>query len=190
MSHFISLHAAPVLCSSTLSSSSVIAQTKLFNPSVNSVAAAFPNSLQWIVSTPLISSQIHTRQSSSLSKQSISVNACFDPAKWEGPGRRKPVEELYSILVEKNISQERQQELRVERWDKWESGRCAFKHEWKVDELVYIVKGSVRVTPIGSVTSAYFYAGDFIRYPKWLSAVLDFEGLYEQKYRFVAYGDE
>ena len=32
--------------------------------------------------------------------------------------------------------------------------------------------------------------GDYVRFPKWLLAELEFSGKYEQLYRFRAYGDD
>ena len=102
----------------------------------------------------------------------------------------KPVEERFKIQSEKKISKERLEELNVKRWSKWECDRCIYTWEWKVDEQVYIVKGAVQVTPEGCKDSAWFYAGDLVRFPKWFSAHLCFDGEYEQRYRFLAYGDD
>lgn len=35
-----------------------------------------------------------------------------------------------------------------------------------------------------------FVAGDLVRYPKWFEADLFFDGPYEEKYRFLAFGDD
>ena len=102
----------------------------------------------------------------------------------------RPVEERFRIQVERNVDEARLQELGVKRWSKWESDKCAYNHEWKVDEQVYIVKGSVRVTPEDCDDCAYFFAGDLVRFPKWFAATLSFAGEYEQRYRFLAYGDD
>lgn len=59
-----------------------------------------------------------------------------------------------------------------------------------MDEQVYVVKGSVRVTPEDCEDHAYFYAGDLVRFPKWFNATLSFDEEYEQRYRFLAYGDD
>lgn len=102
----------------------------------------------------------------------------------------RPVEERFQLQVERNVDEARLQELNVKRWCKWESDVCAYDHEWQVDEQVYIVKGCVRVTPEDCEDCTYFYAGDLVRFPKWFSATLNFEGEYEQRYRFLAYGDD
>eukprot|EP00252_Welwitschia_mirabilis_P018753 TRINITY_DN4186_c0_g1_i1.p1 TRINITY_DN4186_c0_g1~~TRINITY_DN4186_c0_g1_i1.p1 ORF type:complete len:197 (+),score=6.51 TRINITY_DN4186_c0_g1_i1:62-592(+) len=103
---------------------------------------------------------------------------------------RKPLEERYSIRFERNITQEKLQELSVESWSRWESwGKCKLRWEWHVDQIVYILHGSVKVVPEGAEDEAWFYAGDLVRYPKWLQASLYFQGPYAEKYRFLAYGD-
>lgn len=102
----------------------------------------------------------------------------------------RPVEERFRIQVERNVDEARLKELGVQRWSKWESSLCAYEHEWKVDEQVYIVKGSVKVTPEDCDDCAYFYAGDLVRFPKWFCATLSFDGEFEQRYRFLAYGDD
>lgn len=100
------------------------------------------------------------------------------------------MEERFRIQVERNVDEARLKELGVHRWSKWEADVCAYEHDWKVDEQVYIVKGSVQVIPEDCEDCAYFYAGDLVRFPKWLSAILSFDEEYEQRYRFLAYGDD
>lgn len=102
----------------------------------------------------------------------------------------RPIEERFKIQVERNVDEKRLQELNIKRWSKWESGVCAYDHDWKVDEQVYIVKGTVRVVPEDCDDCTYFYAGDLVRFPKWFSATLCFEEEYEQRHRFLAYGDD
>ena len=100
------------------------------------------------------------------------------------------MEDLYRIYVEKNVTKERLAELGVERWRRWESGNKSIHDwDWKVDEQVYITKGCLKVTPHGCPDSAHFYAGDVVRFPKWFSATLAIDGEYEQRYRFLAYGE-
>ena len=100
------------------------------------------------------------------------------------------MEELYRIFVEKNVTKERVSELGVERWRKWESGnKSSYDWCWKVDEQVYIAKGCLRVTPHDCPDNTHFYAGDVVRFPKWFSATLETIGDYEQRYRFLAYGE-
>ncbi|KAH7315936.1 hypothetical protein KP509_21G071300 [Ceratopteris richardii] len=102
---------------------------------------------------------------------------------------RPSVEKLYRIFVEKNITQERANELGVQRWHRWESGKSCHDFKWEVDEQVYITKGRIEVKPLDCPYSTYFYAGDLVRFPKWLVATLTIEKDYEHRYRFLAYGE-
>ncbi|KAL3678923.1 hypothetical protein R1sor_021879 [Riccia sorocarpa] len=101
---------------------------------------------------------------------------------------KRPVEERFGIQHEKNVTPERLKELGMERWSSWECGPgVTYRHEWKVDELVYIAKGSVMVSPAECEDDAYFYQGDLVRFPKWLVACLTFDEDYEQRYKYLAY---
>ncbi|XP_068652732.1 uncharacterized protein [Aristolochia californica] len=104
----------------------------------------------------------------------------------------KPLEELYSVRVERGVSAERLEELGVARWSTWKTGRCQLPWDWHVDQQVYVVEGEVRVVPEGGSGDRYmrFVAGDLVRYPKWFEADLFFDGPYEERYRFRAYGDD
>ncbi|KAM1429484.1 hypothetical protein ACFX2I_045674 [Malus domestica] len=102
----------------------------------------------------------------------------------------KPLEELYQVRVERKVSQERLAELGVSRWSMWKTGKCKLPWDWQVDQLVYIEEGEVRVVPEGSQQYMQFVAGDLVRYPKWLEADLWFNGPYQERYSFQAYGDD
>lgn len=102
----------------------------------------------------------------------------------------KPLEELYNVRVERQVSPERLKELGVSRWSVWKTGRCKLPWDWQVDQLVYIEEGEVRVVPEGSRRYMQFLAGDLVRYPKWFEADLFFNGLYQERYSFRAYGDD
>lgn len=102
----------------------------------------------------------------------------------------RPVEERYRIFTERHITPERAQELGISRWRRWETGKTHYSWQWQVDEQVYIAKGSLQVTPLNCKDSAWFYAGDLVRFPKWFRGTLQFEGDYEERYRFCAYGDD
>ncbi|KAH9332171.1 hypothetical protein KI387_044315, partial [Taxus chinensis] len=47
---------------------------------------------------------------------------------------QRPVEERYNIGCERSVSEKRLEELRVERWSKWESAKCKLYWEWHVDQ--------------------------------------------------------
>ncbi|KAM1010241.1 hypothetical protein ACFX2C_045740 [Malus domestica] len=102
----------------------------------------------------------------------------------------KPLEELYQVRVERKVSQERLAELGVSRWSMWKTDKCKLPWDWQVDQLVYIEEGEVRVVPEGSQQYMQFVAGDLVRYPKWLEADLWFNGPYQERYSFQAYGDD
>jgi hypothetical protein len=106
----------------------------------------------------------------------------------------QPLESVYKVRVERDATAAaRVEALRVmETWSSWRTGgRCRMPWDWQVDQLVYIVSGEVRVIPAGAVHGdhfMHFVAGDLVRYPRWFEADLHFEGPYEERYRFLAYG--
>ncbi|KAG6589149.1 hypothetical protein SDJN03_17714, partial [Cucurbita argyrosperma subsp. sororia] len=102
----------------------------------------------------------------------------------------KPLEELYNVRVERKVSEERLSQLGVSRWSTWKTGKCKLPWDWQADQLVYIEEGEVRVVPEGSKQYMSFVAGDLVRYPKWFEADLFFNGPYQERYCFKAYGDD
>ncbi|KAH0650860.1 hypothetical protein KY290_031701 [Solanum tuberosum] len=102
----------------------------------------------------------------------------------------KPLEDLYHVRVERNVTKDRLIELGVQRWSMWKTGKCKLPWDWHVDQLVYIEEGEVRVVPEGSKRFMQFVAGDLVRYPKWFEADLYFNDFYQERYRFQAYGDD
>lgn len=134
---------------------------------------------------------------------SISVNrSSRDSRKWSTTNRKrcgltlkamrveKSLEELYEVRVERKVSPERVAELGVSRWSMWKTGKCKLPWDWQVDQLVYIEEGEVRVVPEGSKQYMRFVAGDLVRYPRWFEADLWFNGPYQERYSFRAYGDD
>lgn len=102
----------------------------------------------------------------------------------------RPLEELYNVKVERKVSAERLQELGVSRWSVWKTGKSRLPWDWQADQLVYIEEGEVRVVPEGGGGFMQFVAGDLVRYPKWFEADLWFNGPYQERYSFRAYGDD
>lgn len=102
----------------------------------------------------------------------------------------KPLEELYNVRVERKVSPDRLAKLGVSKWSTWKTGKCKLPWDWQVDQLVYIEEGEVRVVPEGSKRFMQFVAGDLVRYPKWFEADLFFNGPYQERYSFRAYGDD
>ncbi|KAH9621107.1 hypothetical protein KSS87_022906 [Heliosperma pusillum] len=122
-----------------------------------------------------------TRTSNKVSNPSFRVKAM---------SVEKSLEELYNVRVERKVSAERLKELGVSKWSMWKTGKCKLPWDWHVDQLVYVEEGEVRVVPEGSKKYMSFKAGDLIRYPKWFEADLWFNGYYQERYRFRAYGDD
>ncbi|CAA0837103.1 RmlC-like cupins superfamily protein [Striga hermonthica] len=112
--------------------------------------------------------------------------------KWDVQAKRieKPLEELYNVKVERKVSKDRLAELGVSKWSVWKTGKCKLPWDWHVDQLVYIEEGEVAVVPEGSEQYMKFNAGDLVRYPKWFEADLYFNGFYQERYSFRAYGDD
>ena len=108
----------------------------------------------------------------------------------------RPLEDVYKVRVKRGAAaRARAEALRVmETWSSWRTGgRCRMPWDWQVDQLVYIVSGEVKVIPAGAVHGddyMHFVAGDLVRYPRWFEADLYFDGPYEERYRFLAYGDD
>lgn len=102
----------------------------------------------------------------------------------------KPLEELYNVRVERKVSKEWLTELGVSRWSVWKTAKSQIPWDWQADQLVYIEEGEVRVVPQGSERYMRFLAGDLVRYPKWFEADLYFNGPYQERYSFRAYGDD
>ncbi|KAD4179075.1 hypothetical protein E3N88_27666 [Mikania micrantha] len=94
---------------------------------------------------------------------------------------QRPLEEIYNIRVERNVSKKRLTELGVSKWSTWKTGKCNVPWDWHVDQLVYIEEGEVRVVPEGSERHMSFVAGDLVRYPKWFEADLWFNGYYQER---------
>ncbi|KAG5053174.1 hypothetical protein AAZX31_02G253800 [Glycine max] len=105
-------------------------------------------------------------------------------------GIEKSLEELYNVKVERKVSPEKLAELGVSKWSVWKTGKSKLPWDWQVDQLVYIEEGEVRVVPEGSNRFMQFVAGDLVRYPKWFEADLWFNGPYQERYSFRAYGDD
>ncbi|XP_057441605.1 uncharacterized protein LOC130733450 [Lotus japonicus] len=102
----------------------------------------------------------------------------------------KSLEELYNVKVERKVSPERLAQLGISKWSAWKTGKCKLAWDWQVDQLVYVEEGEVRVVPEGSKRFMQFVAGDLVRYPKWFEADLWFNGPYQERYSFRAYGDD
>jgi hypothetical protein len=129
------------------------------------------------------------------SRRGVRIRAAA-PAGGGGALLGRPMEDVYKVRVERGeVARTRMEALRVmETWSSWRTGgRCRMPWDWQVDQLVYIVSGEVKVIPAGAVHGddyMHFVAGDLVRYPRWFEADLYFDGPYEERYRFLAYGDD
>ncbi|XP_074568380.1 uncharacterized protein LOC141824930 [Curcuma longa] len=154
-------------------------------PCLPSAALLPPTSIRPPKSLPCRHRLLRFPLFSSASSSGIAV-ACSRP--------EPSLEDVYNVRVERSLSPERMAELGVDRWAVWKAGgRSRLPWEWNVDQQVYVVSGEVRVVPEGAKTGERymkFVAGDLVRYPKWFGADLCFDGPYEERYRFLAHGDE
>ncbi|KAL2523530.1 plastid transcriptionally active 18 [Abeliophyllum distichum] len=140
-----------------------------------------------IVSTPAFKTFSINKGSREYSRSSATRGQCQGIRAMR---MEKPLEELYNVRVERNVSKERLTELGISKWSMWKTGKCKLPWDWHVDQLVYIEEGEVRVVPEGSERYMQFVAGDLVRYPKWFEADLWFNGFYQERYSFRAYGDD
>ncbi|GJP41218.1 hypothetical protein CLOM_g888 [Closterium sp. NIES-68] len=105
--------------------------------------------------------------------------------------RRAPLAERYGVRVERDVSGDRIEELGAERWSRWWTpGPCAYRWDWRVEEQVLVTRGTLRVTPDECEESLEFAAGDLVCFPRWFFAELEFSADYEQRYRFITYGED
>ncbi|XP_059661109.1 uncharacterized protein LOC132307392 [Cornus florida] len=140
-----------------------------------------------VITSPTFSSFSAKRSSRDCRKPRSSLGQCHGIKAME---IEKPLEELYNVRVERKVPPERLAELGVSRWSIWKTGKCKLPWDWQVDQLVYIEDGEVRVVPEGSERFMQFVAGDLVRYPKWFEADLFFNGFYQERYSFRAFGDD
>ncbi|CAD6212225.1 unnamed protein product [Miscanthus lutarioriparius] len=135
---------------------------------------------------------------SSSSRRGVRIRAAEAAAPAGGGGALlgRPLEDVYKVRVERGeVARAWVEALRVmATWSSWRTGgRCRMPWDWQVDQLVYVVSGEVKVIPAGAVHGddyMHFVAGDLVRYPRWFEADLYFDGPYEERYRFLAYGDD
>ncbi|XP_010035536.2 uncharacterized protein LOC104424737 [Eucalyptus grandis] len=140
-----------------------------------------------ITMTPTFSSSFQRASTGDSKKRSHALKRCCGVRAMR---IEKPLEELYNVRVERKVSKERLEELGVSRWSVWKTGKCRLPWDWQVDQLVYVEEGEVRVVPEGSERYMQFLAGDLVLYPKWFEADLYFNGPYQERYSFRAYGDD
>jgi len=77
---------------------------------------------------------------------------------------------MHEIRIEKNPTEQRLQELGVFQWDVWSKGITSFPWHYDEQEVCYITKGSVRVTPEGR-EPVLVGKGDLVTFPAGMSCV-------------------
>ncbi|CAF2069298.1 hypothetical protein Bca4012_087174 [Brassica carinata] len=104
------------------------------------------------------------------------------------------------IIVEKNPSQDRLDELKFKSWPKWGCSPGKYHLKYEAEEICYIVKGKVKVYPKSSSSTAAssssssldaqvdwsveFGAGDIVTFPKGLSCTWDVSLSVDKHYIF------
>uniref|UniRef100_A0A1J3CPJ7 (S)-ureidoglycine aminohydrolase cupin domain-containing protein n=1 Tax=Noccaea caerulescens TaxID=107243 RepID=A0A1J3CPJ7_NOCCA len=107
------------------------------------------------------------------------------------------------IIVEKNPSQARLDELDFKSWPKWGCSPGKYHLKYEAEEICYIVKGRVKVYPKSSSSSSSsssspspsldaevewcveFGAGDIVTLPKGLSCTWDVSLSVDKHYMFL-----
>ncbi|CAN8326328.1 unnamed protein product [Cochlearia groenlandica] len=105
------------------------------------------------------------------------------------------------IIVEKNPSQARLEELKIKSWPKWGCSPGKYHLIYEAEEICYIVKGKVKVYPKPSSSSSStttssssttslewcveFGAGDIVTFPKGLSCTWDVSLSVDKHYIFL-----
>jgi uncharacterized cupin superfamily protein len=77
---------------------------------------------------------------------------------------------MNEILIEKNPTEQRLKDLGVFQWDVWSKGIKSFPWHYDEQEICYITKGSVRVTPEGK-EPVLLGKGDLVTFPAGMSCV-------------------
>ncbi|CAL9227214.1 unnamed protein product [Arabidopsis halleri] len=101
------------------------------------------------------------------------------------------------IIVEKNPSQARLDELKFKSWPKWGCSPGKYHLKYEAEEICYIVRGKVKVYPkppssLSSSSDAEvewcveFGAGDIVTFPKGLSCTWDVSLSVDKHYIFLS----
>merc|ERR1712187_395315 len=99
----------------------------------------------------------------------------------------RAVSALPEIKVERLSEQEAEEKYGIASWGSW--GCAASKFDWAYsgNEMCYLLKGKVTVTPTGewaSVKPATFGAGDMVTLPDGMTCIWDVSEAVEKKYKF------
>ena len=77
---------------------------------------------------------------------------------------------MNEILIEKKLTEQRLKDLGVFQWDIWSKGITSFSWHYDEQEICYIIKGSVRVTPEGK-EPVLVGQGDLVTFPVGMTCV-------------------
>lgn len=76
---------------------------------------------------------------------------------------------MTQIIIEKNPSQQRLNELNVSQWPTWEKEISTFPWTFPEQEIAYILEGECIITPTNG-TAVHFGKGDLVTFPAGITA--------------------
>jgi len=90
---------------------------------------------------------------------------------------------MTGIELERNPAREKLEEMGVFSWPVWEKEASRFPWTYDTDEICYILKGEVTVTPDGG-EPVTIRAGDLVRFPAGMSCTWDITKPIRKHYDF------
>jgi hypothetical protein len=90
---------------------------------------------------------------------------------------------MAEVLIEKNPTDEKLQELGVRKWGIWTKEVSRFPWHYDEQEVCYILEGDVIVTPENQ-PPVRFGKGDLVTFPEGMSCVWDIREPVRKHYRF------
>jgi uncharacterized cupin superfamily protein len=96
----------------------------------------------------------------------------------------RKVDEMNTIVIKHNPSEERLIELGVFDWPVWEKERSEFPWQYDTEETCYLLEGEVVVTPDGG-EPVEFGAGDLVTFPRGMSCNWKINTAVRKHYRFA-----
>lgn len=90
---------------------------------------------------------------------------------------------MNQIIIERNPSAQRLEELGVYSWDIWTKEVSTFPYEYDEQEMCYFLEGDVIVTPDGG-KSVVIGKGDLVTFPKGMSCTWEIRKPVRKHYLF------
>jgi uncharacterized cupin superfamily protein len=90
---------------------------------------------------------------------------------------------MHEILLERNPSPERLEQMGVYTWPIWEKDASVFPWTYDSNETCYLLEGRVTVTPDGGEPVS-FQAGDLVTFPNKMSCNWEIHDAVRKHYRF------